>query len=84
VISLASPRFWKTYQALPAGVRELADKNFALWRANPRHPSLRFRPIGGDLWSARVGLHYRAVGRFHDDDTFVWLWIGSHEEYDRL
>lgn len=41
---------------------------------------MRFRP--GD-WSARVGDHYRAVGYFEDSDTFIWTWIGTHEEYNK-
>lgn len=82
--SLTSSGFWDRYQQLPPDVRDIADKNFALWQKNPRHPSLRFKPIGKGFWTARVGLHYRAVGRFQDDDTFLWLWIGTHAEYDRL
>jgi hypothetical protein len=31
----------------------------------------------------RVGIHYRAVGKF-ERDIFVWDWIGTHGEYDRL
>jgi hypothetical protein len=37
----------------------------------------------GKLWSARVGLHYRALATEADGDL-VWFWIGSHAEYDRL
>ena len=82
--SLASPRFWELYRSLPEEVRKLADKNYELWRANPRHPSLHFKPIGKDFWSVRVGAHHRAVGRFQDEETFLWLWIGTHEEYNKL
>jgi len=53
---LASPAFWAQYAALPQGVRELADKNYELLKANPRHPSLHFKRIG-KLWSVRVGDH---------------------------
>jgi hypothetical protein len=31
----------------------------------------------------RVGIHYRAVGHFVKDG-FLWEWIGTHGEYDRL
>jgi hypothetical protein len=30
------------------------------------------------------GLHYRATGRFSTGGIFVWDWIGTHAEYDRL
>jgi hypothetical protein len=56
----ASPRFWACYGALPADVRELADRSYALLRQDPRHPSLHFKKVGR-LWSVRVGLHYRAL-----------------------
>jgi hypothetical protein len=34
------PKFKPLYDALPARVRELADKNFALLKRDPKHPSL--------------------------------------------
>jgi len=33
------------YEALPADVRALADKNFGLLQSDPRHPSLHFKRI---------------------------------------
>jgi hypothetical protein len=58
----ATPGFWYAYRNLPAGVRELADKNFELLRNDPHHPSLRLKRVGL-FWSARVGLHYRVLAR---------------------
>jgi len=43
---------------------------------------LHFKKVGR-FWSARVGLHYRALA-VEADDILVWFWIGSHSEYDRL
>ena len=78
----ASARFWTLYRALPEEVRLLADKNYELLKADPRHPSLRFKRIG-PVWSARVGVHYRVLG--HDvPDGIQWFWIGTHAEYDKL
>ena len=76
------PRFWACYTALPLEIRELADKNFALLKDNPRHPSLQLNRIGA-LWSARVGSDYRALA-LDDSRGFVWFWIGSHAEYDQI
>ncbi len=74
--------FWKRYAALPRDISELADKNFALLKQNPRQPSLHFKDVG-KAWSVRVGLDYRALAlRRHDD--FYRFWIGSHDEYERL
>lgn len=49
----------------------------------PFHPSLHFKKIGGGKWSIRLGIDYRAIGIFQDG-VFVWDWIGSHSEYNRL
>lgn len=76
------PKYWDYLNALPEEVRELAYKNYDLLQVNPDHPSLAFKRIGS-LWSVRVGLHYRALGRDEDPDV-VWFWIGHHSVYDRM
>ncbi len=42
----ADPDFWFYYRQLPDGVRALADKNFELLKADPRHSSVRLKKIG--------------------------------------
>ena len=83
MISKVAPSFWKQYAQLPEQARRVADKNYALWLANRWHPSLRFKPLAHGEWSARVGEHYRAVGFFQNPETFIWTWIGTHEEYNK-
>jgi hypothetical protein len=61
---------------------ETADRNYKLLKSNPKHASLHFEKVGA-LWSVRVGVHYRALATSVGDDL-VWLWIGSHAQYDRL
>jgi hypothetical protein len=78
----ASAGFWRGYEALPAHIRALADKNYSLLKRDPNHPSLHFRQVGR-YWSVRVGAHYRALG-VNVKDGVLWFWIGSHAEYDRL
>ncbi len=78
----ASPDFWVCYRALPESIRELADKSFGLLKADPAHPSLHLKKVGR-YWSARVGLHHRAVA-VEAPNGLVWFWIGTHAEYDRL
>ena len=83
--SRATRRFWKLYQELPESIQRLAEKNYALWRKNAQHPSLDFKKLAGrgDRFSVRLGDHYRAVG--HKVDGGVeWVWIGTHEEYNKL
>lgn len=81
----ALPRFWHAYRQLPQETQQLADKNFALLQADPHHPSLHFKKVGRNkqLWSARVGAHYRALG-MEQLDGIVWFWIGPHSDYDKL
>lgn len=78
----ASPEFWFHYRALPGEIQRLADKNFALLKQSPNHPSLRFKKIG-EFWSVRAGLHYRALAK-EREEGLVWFWIGHHSEYDRF
>jgi hypothetical protein len=43
---------------LPAEVQTLARRNYQLLRADPSHPSLQFKSLGGArMYSVRVGLH---------------------------
>jgi hypothetical protein len=74
--------FWERYGGLPNGVRELADKNFQLLQRNPRHPSLQFKKVG-NFWSAKVGLAHRALA-VEDGEDFLWVWIGTHDDYERM
>jgi hypothetical protein len=78
----ATPDFWLSYRQLPGEVRNLADKNFALLKQDPSHPSLRLKKVG-QFWSARVGLRYRSLAK-ERADGLVWFWIGPHDEYDRF
>ena len=67
---------------MPVAVQQIARRNFDLLKANPRHPSLRFRNVGR-YWSARVGANNRAVA-LRDGGDFIWFWVGDHEEYLRV
>lgn len=78
----ATPHFWAHYRALPGEVRLLADKNFVLLKQDPHHPSLRLKKVG-IYWSARVGLHYRALAK-ERNEGLVWFWIGRHDQYEQL
>jgi hypothetical protein len=78
----ASPAFWNAYAKLPDHVRALADKNYALLKENPQHPSLHFKKVGR-LWSVRVGLRHRALA-VEAEGGLLWFWIGSHADYDAL
>ncbi|MFQ5751421.1 MAG: type II toxin-antitoxin system RelE/ParE family toxin [bacterium] len=75
-------RFWKCFEKLPSPVQKIAEENFQLLKINPRHPSLYFKKTG-KLWSVRVGISHRALA-VEDGEDFTWVWIGTHDEYERL
>ena len=83
--SFTSRRFREAYAMLPGHVREQARRAYQLFRENPLHPGLQFKKVDeeGNVYSARVGLGYRALGQF-DGPDIVWFWIGPHAEYDRM
>lgn len=78
----AGPSFWECYKKLPSQLKELADKNFALLKENPQHPSLHIKKTG-KYRSVRVGMRHRALA-VEIEDGLLWFWIGTHGEYDKL
>lgn len=77
-----SDRFWKCFEKLPLYIQEIAQASFELLKHDPRHPSLHFKKVG-KLWSARIGMGYRALA-YEDGRDFIWVWIGTHDEYMRM
>jgi hypothetical protein len=80
--SFASERFWQLYDELQPEIQRLADKQYALFRANPFHPSLHLKQVG-EVWTVRIGRSHRAIG-YREGNIFRWGWIGSHEAYNKL
>lgn len=75
-------RFWKYLNKLPHPIQRIADKSFHLLRENQGHPSLHFKKVG-KMWSVRIGNRYRALA-VADGTDFIWVWIGNHDEYERM
>jgi hypothetical protein len=44
---------------------------------------MQFKGLDGNVWSVRIGDHYRAVAHKHSD-VVVWFWIGTHEDYNNF
>jgi hypothetical protein len=80
--SKALSSFWHLYERLPESTRRAADKQFALFRQDPTHPSLHFKQVG-EFWSVRVTGACRALA-LRENSVFYWFWIGDHDEYERL
>lgn len=79
--SLTTPDFWQAYAPLPPAIKNQAQKAYQLWKNNQSHPSLRFKKVGKNLWSARVTQSYRALALKKGED-YYWIWIGTHTEYE--
>lgn len=83
----AAADFWQQYESLPEELRARADKQFALLKTNPQHPSLQFKKVGErrglEIWSVRVTLNYRALA-IKRKDGYLWFWIGDHKAYEAL
>ncbi len=70
--SFTSRPFRETYANLPQEARLRARRAYQLFRANPSHPGLGFKKVDEEnIYSVRVGLGYRALGRL-DGDEIVW------------
>jgi hypothetical protein len=83
--SFTSRRFREMYANLPNPVRLQARRAYDLFRLNPSHPGLNFKKVDeqNNIYSARVGLGYRALGQL-DGSDIVWFWIGPHGDYDKI
>jgi len=75
-------RFRTRFDNLPVAVQVVAKKNYDLLKTNPSHPSLHFKKVG-NFWSVRIGITHRALA-VKDGQDFIWVWIGSHDEYEQM
>jgi hypothetical protein len=83
--SRTTAEFREAFAKLPVEVQRQARAAYRRFQQNPQHPGLHFRQVHAaePIYSARVGLHYRAVG-IVDGEEIVWFWIGSHADYEAL
>ncbi len=84
--SKRSRRFRELLRNLPPDVKLQAYAAYRLFKLDPYHPGLHFKQVSATqpLYSVRIGKGYRALGLREEDDLIVWLWIGSHAEYDKI
>lgn len=83
--SRTTDRFRRALLELPHHVQVQAAIAYARFRANPDHPSLRFKRVHPTkpIYAVRITRDYRALG-VETDGLMVWFWIGSHAGYERL
>jgi hypothetical protein len=82
--SRTTRQFRRLLSGLPLAIQRDAKRAYRLFEENPAHPGLQFKKLeGDDIYSARIGLDYRALAVVSKDRA-VWYWIGSHSSYDRM
>lgn len=86
MISELSLDFVECFRKLPENIKDLARKNYKIWKQDPHHPGLNFKKIhtSENIHSIRIGIKWRALGILKDNNTMIWFWIGSHKDYDSL
>lgn len=66
-------------------MKEAARRSYQLFMDNPGRLSFRFKKLAGHerVWSVRINDSVRAIAE-RDGDTVTWVWIGSHNDFDKL
>lgn len=83
--SVTTERFRRLYAAAAEERKRQIKRAYKLWLENPSHPSIRFKKVHDSrpIYSARVDLDWRSLCLL-EDDTAIWFWVGSHDEYEAL
>lgn len=78
--------FRDSLSTLPSQIQQLAFQKYQTLLLNPQQVSIKQMPGNQrqfEVWSAQVGNRYRALSvKFKNQ--FIWYWIGSHEEYNKI
>lgn len=75
-------RFLKSFSRLPKAIQEKNKKQISLLAENPRHPTLRTKPVQGTdgIYEARIDRDYRMTYERKTDDTLVLRVVDRHDE----
>ncbi len=82
-------QFTQLYDRLPLRIRDKAEEKFQLFLSNPNHPSFQVKIVQATAqrprphWEYRIDRNYRATC-FRDGDTYVWVFIGNHDDFERF
>ena len=80
---LTARSFDKDYAKLSEKVKQKFKQRRNLFLENEFHPLLNNHPLSGEFegcWSFNVTGDWRAIYFWRDDDTIVFLKIGTHSE----
>jgi hypothetical protein len=80
--SYCTDEFWDFYKKLGKPVRKIAARNYWDWKTG-KNPHGFNKHKHRNRYAIEVGDHHRALAT-KDGRDFIWYWIGTHEEYNRL
>ena len=85
MISHLTSDFIKRFRKLPDRIKRTARKNYKIWKQDISHPGSDFKQVHPikPIYSVRIGSGWRALG-IKEDNTMIWFWIGSHNDYEKL
>ncbi len=74
--------FLKQFNQLPKSIQKKARKTIRLLAENPKHPSLRSKPIQGakGIYEASLDMHYRLTFERLPGDVLRLRVIGLHDD----
>lgn len=82
--SIVTPQFRKLLDSLPERVREDARAGFERWKQDPQ--AVGWKALSGmraNVYSVQIGMRHRAIAVFSKEhNTAVWMYVGSHEDYN--
>ncbi len=77
--------FKRDFQSLPERLKRSTEKALRFFAANPHHPSLQTRKLGGqrdpegrDIWYGRITRGYRFTFAI-EGDTYILYRVGPHD-----
>jgi len=74
--------FKENFSRLEKQTQKQAEKQIVIFKNNPFYPSLhteKLIPRSKEVWSFRINIKHRILFRFLNDDTVVFLTIGTHD-----
>ncbi len=78
--------FKKQHKALPEEIKKKSAKTVHLFLQNILHPSLRLHKLSGPLrglWSISINKQYRILLRPLQNNTYLFVSIGTHSIYEK-
>lgn len=88
--SLRTPTFKKLFDSLPVKIQQTAKAKYELFKQDPNHPVLKTHKLHGkhkDKFAISTNREYRAIYKIEDRldvKVYIWLWIESHSDYDKV